>query len=101
MTNELYLNKTKKKTTRKIQKLIISLFFDAVGMLSYIIPGAGEFIDIVWAPISGFLLTKMYKGNTGKVAGIISFIEESIPGLDFIPTFTLTWLYTYVLNKKE
>jgi hypothetical protein len=43
----------------------------------------------------------MYKGTVGKVAGIIGFVEELIPMLDFIPTFTLTWLYTYVIDSKK
>jgi hypothetical protein len=45
-------------------------------------------------------MTKMYKGNKGKVAGVISFLEEIIPFLDVIPTFTIMWIYTYVLNKE-
>jgi hypothetical protein len=32
----------------------------------------------------------MYKGNKGKIAGIISFLEEIIPFLDVIPSFTIT-----------
>ena len=43
----------------------------------------------------------MYKGNKGKIAGAISFIEQILPGLDFIPTFTLMWLYTYVFKTKK
>ena len=31
---------------------------------------------------------------------ISTFIEEIIPGFDLIPTFTLMWLYTYVLKKS-
>jgi hypothetical protein len=42
----------------------------------------------------------MYKGKIGTVGGIFAFIEEALPGLDFIPTFTLTWFYTYVLKKN-
>ena len=42
----------------------------------------------------------MYKGNIGKVAGVISFIEEILPVFDVIPTFTLTWLYTYTFKAK-
>ena len=77
----------------KIKLLILSLLLDLIGMI--------PFIDIIWAPISGFLLSKMYKGNTGKVAGIIGFIEELIPGTDFIPTFTITWIYTYIIHGKQ
>lgn len=68
-------------------------------MLSYLIPGIGELIDIVWAPLSVFILFKMHKGDIGKVGGIVSFIEESIPGMDFIPTFTLIWIYMYIFKK--
>lgn len=80
----------------KSKKLVLSLIFDAIGMI--------PFIDLVWAPVSGFLMTKLYKGKSGKLAGIFSFIEEIIPGTDFIPSFTLMWIYTYVFsseNKKE
>jgi hypothetical protein len=46
-------------------------------------------------------MTKMYKGKTGKVAAIINFVEEALPGFDVIPTFTLMWLYTYVFSNEE
>ena len=91
------------KKDRKEIKLILSLLFDGIGLISYTIPFFGEGIDIIWAPISGLLLAYMYKGTVGKVAGIFGFIEEMIPMLDVIPTFTITWLYTYVIkpnNKK-
>ena len=81
--------------------LLLSILFDAVGMLSFSIPLIGEFSDVVWAPISGFLMIRMYKGEKGKLAGIFSFLEEIIPFTDFIPSFTLMWLYTYVFTKKQ
>jgi hypothetical protein len=84
----------------KYNKLLLSILFDAIGYASFIISGIGEFTDIIWAPVSAWLMIKMYKGNTGKIAGVISFIEEILPGLDVIPTFTLTWLYTYILKKS-
>ena len=74
-------------------KLLFSLIFDAVGMLSFAIPGVGEFSDVIWAPVSYWLMRKMYAGRLGQVSGIVSFIEEAVPGLDVIPTFTITWLY--------
>ncbi|MFC4721959.1 hypothetical protein ACFO5O_06485 [Geojedonia litorea] len=85
----------------KYKKLILSLILDALGYVSFIIPGFGELSDIVWAPLSAWLMTKLYKGKTGKVAAGISFLEEALPGVDVIPTFTLTWLYTYVFTNKE
>lgn len=85
----------------KYKKLAISILLDAVGYMSFIIPGIGEFTDIVWAPVSAYFMTKLYKGKKGKIAAVVSFIEEAIPGLDIIPTFTLMWLYTYVVSKDE
>ena len=81
--------------------LLISILLDGIGMLSYLFPGIGEATDTIWAPISGWLMTKLYKGKEGKIAGIISFIEEAIPGLDIVPTFSLMWVYTYVISKKN
>ena len=81
----------------KRQKLLIGILFDLIGMLSYVFP----LIDVVWAPLSAFLMIKLYKGNVGKVGGIISFIEEAVPGLDFFPSFTLTWCFVYLLNSKK
>jgi len=84
----------------KYKKLGLSLLFDAIGCLSYLFLGFGELTDIVWAPISAYIMTKMYKSQTGKIAGTISFIEEIMPGLDIIPTFTITWFYVYVFKSK-
>ena len=80
---------------KKYKKLILSIILDVIGFFT-VIP-----FDIIWAPISGYIITKMYKGNKGKVAGIISFLEEIIPFLDIIPTFTIMWIYTYIINKED
>ncbi|MBV7268186.1 hypothetical protein [Winogradskyella luteola] len=85
---------------KKYQKLILSLLFDAIGYVSFIIPGIGEFSDIVWAPVSAWLMTKLYKGKMGKIAGVVTFVEEILPVADVIPTFTIMWLYTYVFTKN-
>ena len=81
--------------------LILGLLFDGIGMLSFSIPLIGEFSDVVWAPIAGFLMTWMYKGRIGKVAGVFAFLEEIIPFTDVIPSFTLTWIYNYWIKKKD
>lgn len=81
----------------KRQKLLIGILFDLIGMLSYAFP----LIDVVWAPLSAFLMIKLYKGNIGKVGGIVSFIEEAVPGFDFFPSFTLTWFFVYYLNRGK
>ena len=86
---------------KKMNKLLLGLLFDAIGMVSFVIPGIGEFADVVWAPLAGFLMTRMYKGRVGKVAGILTFVEEIIPFTDVIPSFTITWIYTYLIKGSE
>lgn len=77
-------------TDDKYKKLALSLVFDAIGMI--------PFLDLLWAPMSAYLMMKMYKGKEGKVAAVVSFIEEAVPFLDVIPTFTIMWVYTYVFK---
>lgn len=86
---------------KKYKQLLMGLLFDGIGMLSFAIPFIGEFSDIVWAPLSGWLMTRMYKGKLGQAAGIFTFIEEIIPGFDLIPSFTLMWFYTYVFKVAK
>jgi len=81
----------------KYKILILSLILDALGYVSFVFPP----FDIVWAPLSAYLMIRLYKGKKGKIAAVISFIEEALPGLDIIPTFTLMWLYTFVFLKNK
>ncbi|MFS4492017.1 hypothetical protein [Maribacter sp. 2308TA10-17] len=87
----------------KYKNLFLGLLFDAIGMLSFVVPFIGDFSDIIWAPIAAWLMTRMYKGKAGQAAGAITFIEEIVPGLDIIPMFTIMWVYTYIFKggKKE
>jgi len=39
--------------------------------------------------------------NNKLYVGLISFVEEAIPGLDFFPSFTLTWCYVYLLKRDK
>lgn len=84
----------------KYKKMVLGILFDAIGMLSFTIPYVGEFGDVVWAPIAGFLMTKMYEGRVGKVASILTVVEEILPFTDIVPSFTLTWIYTYFIKKN-
>lgn len=88
-------------TDKKYRQLFLGLLFDVIGMLSFAVPFVGEFSDVIWAPLSGWLMTRMYKGKIGQAAGIITFVEEIIPGLDVIPTFTIMWFYTYVYKSAK
>lgn len=78
----------------KYKKLAASIFLDIIGFIPIPI------LSIIWAPISGYIMTKMYKGKLGKVAGIVSFLEELLP-IDIIPTFTIMWFYSYIIYKRK
>ena len=75
---------------------MLSLLFDALGYVSFFIP----VFDFFWAPLSAYLMTRMYKGKKGKIAGVIVFIEEALPFIDVVPTFSIMWTYNYYLSEK-
>ena len=65
---------------------------DILGMVTFTILGVGEFGDVVWAPLSAYLFSRLY--GTDKVAkwgAIFNFAEEILPFTDFCPTFTIAW----------
>ncbi|MCL9809420.1 hypothetical protein [Flavobacterium luminosum] len=101
MAKETHVDSLKYQPQATTGKLLLGLLFDAIGMLTYAIPLLGETLDIVWAPVAGIVMSILYKGTVGKVSGVIAFIEELIPGLDFIPTFTITWMYEYFQDRKH
>ena len=86
---------------KKKKYLLYGLLFDGIGMLSFMVPGLGEFTDLIWAPIAGWLMTRMYKGRIGQIAGVVAFLEELLPGLDWIPSFTIMWVYTFLIKGKK
>lgn len=81
--------------------LLVCVFFDLVGYASYAVPFVGEFADIVWAPLSGFIFFMLFGGWRGAMGGIVNFIEELLPGTDFIPSFTIMWLMRNAQNKQK
>lgn len=85
----------------RISKLLIGLLLDAIGMLTYSFFGLAELGDIIWAPIAAFIMSRMYKGRVGRVAAVLTFVEEIIPFTDVIPSFTITWIYTYFFQKEK
>ncbi|MFT3793142.1 hypothetical protein [Flavobacterium sp.] len=97
MENKIQINRSEEKKAN----LLKGLLFDGIGMLSFTIPGIGEFGDVVWAPIAAYLMTKMYKGVGGKAAGAFTFLEEIFPFTDFVPSFTMMWIYTYLIKGEK
>ena len=91
-------------TVKKSPSLIFCIIMDAIGYLSFTIPGVGEFADIIWAPISAAIFAKTFGGAKGVFGGIFNFFEEILPGTDVIPSFTIMWILTNkttVFNKKS
>ena len=80
--------------------LLFCILMDAIGCMTYLLPGLGEFGDIIWAPISGIIFYKTFGGWKGAFGGIFNFIEEILPGTDFIPSFTIMWFLKYYRLKS-
>ena len=83
---------------QKSPSLLFCIAMDAVGYLSYAVPGLGEVIDVAWAPISAAIFAKTFGGKKGMIGGMFNFIEEALPGMDFVPSFTIMWFMTNKLN---
>jgi len=79
---------------------IKGLAYDLAGMATVAIPLVGPFLDLIWAPYAAKKMREMYPGKKGKLASVLVFVEEILPGTDIIPTFTLMYLYTYVWKKE-
>lgn len=77
----------------KSSSLLLCLVMDFIGYATYSVPIFGEIADLFWAPISSLIFFRLFGGWKGAVGGIFNFIEEILPGTDFIPSFTLMWLW--------
>jgi hypothetical protein len=74
---------------------------DVIGYASFAIPGLGEFSDVVFAPISALVFYKLFGGWKGAFGGIFNFAEEILPFTDFIPSFTIMWVWQYFTSPKS
>ena len=78
--------------------LAFCIIMDVLGFATYAIPGLGELGDIVFAPISAIVFYAMFGSWKGA---LFNFTEEIIPGTDFIPTFTIMWIWQYFTSRKN
>lgn len=76
---------------KKLPALAFCIFMDSIGYASFLLPALGEFSDLVWAPLSGFIFYYSFAGKMGVWGGGFNFLEEMLPFTDFIPTFTIAW----------
>ena len=81
----------KKEEKLFLPNIAICIIMDLIGMASFIFPGMGEFTDIIWAPISGYIFFKLFGGRLGIIGSVLNFLEEIIPFTDIIPSFTIAW----------
>jgi hypothetical protein len=85
---------------RRSPSLVFCLLMDLVGYATYAIPFFGEIGDIFWAPLSAIIFYTSFGGWKGVLGGIGNFIEEILPGTDFIPSFTIMWFIQRYKNKN-
>ncbi|MFI5128568.1 MAG: hypothetical protein ACHQFX_01195 [Chitinophagales bacterium] len=72
--------------------LLFCILMDLIGYASYSVPFLGEVADFFWAPVSAVIFFFTFGGWKGALGGVGNFIEELLPGTDFIPSFTIMWL---------
>jgi len=85
----------------KVSSLLFCILMDIIGYATYTVPVLGEVGDVIWAPVSALIFYRMFGGWKGAVGGIFNFIEEILPGTDFIPSFTLMWLWKNMRQPKK
>lgn len=85
----------------KTNSLLLCIVMDFIGYATYSIPLLGELGDILWAPVSAAIFYRMFGGWKGAIGGVFNFIEELLPGTDFIPSFTLMWLWQNFRQSKK
>ena len=86
---------------RRSPSLVFCILMDLMGYATYTVPFFGEVADILWAPLSGMIFLVSFGGWKGALGGIGNFIEELLPGTDFIPSFTIMWFIQYSNSRKK
>jgi hypothetical protein len=86
---------------RQQPSLIFCILMDVVGYATYAVPLLGEFGDIIWAPLSSLIFMNTFGGWKGVLGGVGNFLEEILPGTDFIPSFTIMWFFQNMQKKKD
>ena len=85
---------------KKQPSLALCIILDIIGCAGVFAPGIGEIFDLAWAPVSSIIFLFMF-GRKATFGAVFSFVEEVIPGVDIIPTFTIAWVVRYLANKGK
>ena len=89
-------------TQKPLPSLTLCLMMDIIGCLSFVIPGIGEFADVIWAPLSAFIFLRTFGGRFGAFGAALNFLEEALPFTDIIPSFTIAFfLKKYVFSNRQ
>jgi hypothetical protein len=80
--------------------LTFCLIMDLLGSATFLLPGLGEWFDILWAPVSAMLFFNSFGGKVGRIGSVINFAEEILPFTDIIPTFTIAYFYNRYFKKE-
>ena len=88
---------------RKNRYLAYSLLLDLLGAATYALPFVGEIGDVIYAPFYAICIFILYRRKiiSASLGGVGGFVEEIMPGTDFIPTATLMWVYTFIVKKDS
>ena len=89
----------KKFESDKRLKLFLAIVIDLFGVISYLVPGYFEFIDVGVAPISAILVYVLFKKKLKWAT--FTFLEELLPFTDIIPSATIAWYDIYVSNQEK
>ena len=89
------------KQQQTTTSLVFCVLMDIIGYATYAIPVFGEFGDIIWAPISALVFYRTFGGWKGAFGGLFNFVEEILPGLDFIPSFTIMWFMQRLKKPQQ
>ena len=82
----------------KNNSLAFCLVMDLIGYATYAVPVLGELGDIIWAPLSAIVFYFTFGSWKGS---LFNFTEEILPGFDFIPSFTLMWVWKRLNGRKS
>mgnify|MGYP003339596586 CR=1 FL=1 len=91
-------NPSKSEEIKRL-KLVAAILIDLIGMLSYLLPGASELIDSIWAPISAFLVYFLFNRKLSWAS--FTFFEELLPFTDIVPSATIAWYFYYNKSKNQ
>ena len=94
--NKIFYN----KMDRQQPSLIFCILMDLVGYATYAVPLLGELGDVFWAPLSSIIFFATFGGWKGVLGGFGNFLEELLPGTDFIPSFTIMWFIQNMQKKN-